>query len=689
MGLSILERPLGIGLGDCVSANIAEDYANYATVETTLPHNLNEDDYVYVQSYIEDYNGFWPIHFIDGYHFFLKNSDGTYVAYIVDASITYCPESFRHGWSCVHLPITYKVKSTLWPVNSVDTARTVSSFTDDNGYTNLNLSGSLGTFNELQSIQISGAASDEVNGVFQVLDKVSSSDITINLAYDAGYSFTGGSVILYYSNYHVVVNIYSGLPSDHVWQSKKPYELASTLRFIPDSDNTIKFSINEILKDYINIRNNILLATLPNNLDFFTGFYIETAESYDQSDGTTITTYQSGFTSDQSNFEGMAANSILEFRNQHSGYLTDYVMNNTTAKFLTLFAIPVLFGCSDDYCYHDVSFIVDYKSQGQLSLKKKYYNNGNLIVTDDENINSYDQGIYRSQIDPNCLYDQLKISLFRTLSLPTLDNYQSIAGSFQNWTTGSSPTVSLSTGQQTDPLRLSYKLGAGTYNFTFAGTIGSFITLTVSFKKGDIIVYQRTFGSSSFSVTLTSGIDNIEFTASRINIIGTSSVTITSFDFTNNTAVQISEEKTYSIDCGCSNQEIRLSWLNNLGGFDYWKFTAFSEYIRNINDSGQTKENILPSWPNSYGENASTIRKQTYRESQKQILVRSQHVTLEELQALEYIKSSVLVEVIESRSSKRRVIVDTDSFTSHKDNDKLFSISFTITYTDDIPAQRI
>ena len=134
---------------------------------------------------------------------------------------------------------------------------------------------------------------------------------------------------------------------------------------------------------------------------------------------------------------------------------------------------------------------------------------------------------------------------------------------------------------------------------------------------------------------------------------------------------------------------IYITWLNYLGGFEYFFFTSKKEYQIEIGNTGTTKNNVLPSWPQSYAKTADTLRKQTFRESVKKIVVRSQHLTLNQLEALSSIKTSPLVQIVESRTDRRTVIVDTDSFKKYDEIDKLFSLQFTITYTDNIPSQRV
>lgn len=134
---------------------------------------------------------------------------------------------------------------------------------------------------------------------------------------------------------------------------------------------------------------------------------------------------------------------------------------------------------------------------------------------------------------------------------------------------------------------------------------------------------------------------------------------------------------------------IYITWLNYLGGFEYFFFTSEKEYQIEIGETGQTRNNILPNWPNSYGKTADTIKKQTFRNSTKKIVVRSQHLTMNQRDALTHIRTSPLVQIIESRTDRRTVIVDNDSFKKYDEGDKLYTLIFTITYTDDIPSQRV
>lgn len=132
-----------------------------------------------------------------------------------------------------------------------------------------------------------------------------------------------------------------------------------------------------------------------------------------------------------------------------------------------------------------------------------------------------------------------------------------------------------------------------------------------------------------------------------------------------------------------------MTFLNYLGGYEYFFFTASKEYQIQLDEAGETTQNILPNYPASYGFNADTIRKQTFRRAANYVVVRSQYMSLAQLEAIKFIRTSPLVQIVYSRLNRRTVIVDTDSFKTYDERDKLFSLQFTVRFTDDIPSQRL
>lgn len=151
----------------------------------------------------------------------------------------------------------------------------------------------------------------------------------------------------------------------------------------------------------------------------------------------------------------------------------------------------------------------------------------------------------------------------------------------------------------------------------------------------------------------------------------------------------LTERKLINVNCKCANQGIYLTWLNYLGGMEYWLFTAQSDNTVSIEGNTVRTKNLFHDWPKSYGQMANTIRQETKRTSRVRKVIRSQNVSQEDVEAIKHIKTSPLVQIVVDRNDTRTVIVDTDSFTVFKDGDKTFSITFAIEYTDEIPAQSL
>lgn len=731
MALTVIERPLGNKVLTAYTVNVFNSSSNAAFAQ---PVSMSNGDYIYISGYVENYNGFWIVD-KSGSDVRIKKGDGVLVPFIVTAQVTVYT-CFSHYWNCVHLPITYKLKSDTFPTNSVDPIVTITPY------------GFVGPYFAVQHSSLSGANAllelDFVslnNGekVVQVLDHISN---TITLL-DSDGSGTFTNMQKYRSNYNAVVNVYAGLNASHSWASQKPYELAATLKFIPNEDNEIFFSINDILKSFIEQRNNTVQPTLPNSLDDFVQFYISVAESYDESTGYTIGIHESSFTKDTP--EPYAVNSILEFKNRYSGYLSDYVVdaNLADSKFLTLFDTPTIFQNK----YFDISFITNFNDT--LILRKNWVDiDGNIIFTSDDTIPNYSQGLYRKQIglDHNCSFVNNHPDVLSPLITYFDEEFTTDLGTFTQPNSGSvtddwfwSDSIGIYAQyatrlQQTQDssaimqhslggsfpvgskIRIRTRFSAGilddyTLNVYGVQTIPiPQLILTVNMTSLDVekIVDEEVtlpFGASGnpydtlyFTIEggMTGGnqvfvdyfrVDNVQ------SVVTPGYQTIDSLylnlQIVNGSGTQLSEIKNFNLNCECSNQFIYLTWRNNLGGMDYWNFTAFSEYGTDIGETGETKTNILPLWPNSYGEMSSEIRRQTFRDSSKRIVVSSQNLTLDQKLAIEYIRSSILVEIMYSRNDKRRVIVDKDSFISYKDNDKLYTVSFSISYTDNIPSQRL
>lgn len=462
------------------------------------------------------------------------------------------------GFNAVHLPIMYKLTSTAWPTNTVDTARTVNTFTNDNGYTKLTLSGDVQT--GLQDLEWVKVTVNGVAGIYQIYQVFSDSQITIDLEYDGGTTF--GTCQFYYANYAASIRVYAGLRSGHAYNASKPMTLLTTIKAVPDSSGIIQININEILKSNISIlANDLSLASMPNDIEAFTEFYIDHAETYDYSvDGYTLSTFISSYTSDVSNY-AIATNSKLPFKNGNGGVMSAYY--GASQKFLTLFSSPTVF---EGY-YYDIHFLRNTPNTF-TQLRRRLYNGTTLLGTVYDTIESNDEGVYRLQIQKESTEDSILIDLWD--------------------------------------------------------------------------------GSAT------------------------------------------SETLTLNVNTDCNNQDIYLTWKNYLGGMDYWLFTAIKDYGIDIEGVQTAEVNIFKDWPTSY--NGQSMRYETKRDASETLVIRSQNLTLEEIQGLKYIKTSPMVQVVTGTETSpifRTILVDNQSFKVYSDQDKLYFMEFTITYTDTIPNQSL
>jgi hypothetical protein len=722
MAVSILRRPYGYvrtsneGTG---SVNESGGVPGVVNIVSTA-HGIADGATIYLKCPIENYNGFVLIEVADANNFRLKDVEGNYIDYLTGTAgteVSFFVHNTAITWNCVHLPIVYKLSNTLWPTNSVDTVRTISAVTDSNGYCSMTASGDIkatGSAAALEFVKITGSTDDDLNGIWQIITYSSDTSFVLDIPYSSANdtALTGASIQYYYNNYVTKVQIWGGLNEGHPYYGQKPYELLATLDLIPDEDNVCLFSVSEILKKHIELKNNLLLGTLPNNLDAWTGFFIKHGEEFDDSDGTTLSRSTVSYTSDLNTFEGYAANSLLPFKNMYSGALSEYTTNDDEQKFLTSWDEPTLF--TGHYFDLSIIFNVPPNSEEAPLLRSEFYKNGVKITETFTETEELATGIYRLELDNDIdcdVYDRVDASVQSNDAIVFIPS--GFDDNIGSWTTKTltvftkavTPAINAVESQRLlvadigDTVRLSYTV---TIIGTWTGQVIITFGLRDSGNNSASILISPGASSLTYTANGTYTIDMVlQATAVSENIIillngsvlvGTANVAITPTSDIGLSYV-ISETKTIDINCDCvpsqAEEGIYLSWLNNLGGFDYWLFTAYKDHIINITDSGETKVNTFPNWPVSYGEFADTIRKQTFRDSETQILVRSQHLTKDQITQIQSIKTSPLVQIVNSIYDRRTVLVDTDSFTVYQEEQKLYQIQFTITYTDDVPSQRV
>lgn len=561
MAVTVISRPVGHKLSTTEIDAVIYDNGGDAVVYVPGGHTLSDGDYVFIESNFDAYNGFKYVDSIAYDQFKIRESEGgSYVSFKQTAEILLFVSELEHGFQCVHLPIVYELYSDIFPINTIEesyTNRIVSFATDSNGYTAIQASTNFIGISTLDYIELIGTG--DLAGIYQVIELVDPDEIIINLAYDAANDFSGYEIRKYYNNYFVTVNVYGGLDVAHRWYDEKPSALLATLKFIPDSDGKIKFSISEILKGDIETRNNLTLDTLPNNLDFYTQFYITYSESYDTSDGVDITVFTSEVTEDS--FNGHALNSILPFKSLNQGHMSDYIASDTPARWLHTQDRPIAIA---GY-FFDISFINQYED---ADIEVTVYKSLNDVVSETEiiEIANPGQGIIRVPLEIDTGFDQYcvqSVAKFSAASFPALSEYANIAGAGIDWTTGSAPTVTLAISETSDPLRVTAVMPSGSYSFNL-NTSFTVSSLTVYFRSGTTIVAQQSIstGAQSYDIVLSSDIDNIQFIAVRGAIIGSSAITINSFILLPPDDITLTEQICIDVVDDCNtfvNDNLRLT----------------------------------------------------------------------------------------------------------------------------------
>lgn len=477
--VTVISRPIGHKLGTTEIDAVIADYAGDAVVYVPGGHSLSDGNYIFIESNFDAYNGFKYVDSIAYDHFKLKESEGgAYVPFKQEADIIFYVSELDHGFQSVHLPIVYELESDLFPNNTIEesyTNRVVSFAADSNGYTGIQASTDFININDLDYIEFIGDG--DLAGIYQILEVIDNDEIVIDLAWDATNVFTGYELRKYYNNYFISVDVYGGLETGHRWADEKPFELLATLKLIPDSNNQIKFSINEILKGQIITRNNLTLDQLPNNIDFYTQFYIVYTEVYDVSDGLEITSVSQESVDDSIYFVGDAINSKYEFKSLNQSFASEYVnSDDTPARWLTTMDRPLAFV---GY-FFDISFINRYSLVDIIILR-----NGELFQT----IVNPGSGILRIAFTPEDGFTEYCLQAFSAPllqpTLPPLSAFIQDASGTDSWALGANPSYSASGTNDSNVLYAPYEIGAN-LNYEFDYDID--VTLTGG-QAGDKILF--------------------------------------------------------------------------------------------------------------------------------------------------------------------------------------------------------
>jgi hypothetical protein len=215
--------------------------------------------------------------------------------YVNNPPETYEESYYNSRWVSAHLPIQYKISNTKFPENSEDDVDSICAVTDYNGFAKISLCGTYETYVGQEYIKVEDCTVNSYNGVWQILNVINATTVVIGAAYDGDAT---GTIQRYYNAYHNLIKVYAGIPAYHQYTSEDPLSLIATLKIVPNTSNIAIVDISGLIKSKVNCDNDLDQISLPNDLNAWTGFYIEYTEAYDVSDGNEISLFTSEYTVD-------------------------------------------------------------------------------------------------------------------------------------------------------------------------------------------------------------------------------------------------------------------------------------------------------------------------------------------------------------------------------------------------------
>lgn len=711
--LTVLQRPQS-----CRATTQNTSYSittnGYGTAVLSGGSGLSNGDKILITASLDSYNGFWVIDSYGPSQFRLrKYAGGPTLDYTQDASVTILLCTGTVEWSCVHLPILYKLSSNLWPTNASDSIRAVVGFANDNGLVRLTLSGSI-TAEELDYLNIASTSVSALDGPFQIITKWSPTQFTINAPYalaTSPYTYATATAQKYYNNYHARIRIYGGLNASHLWAGLKPYALLAEYKIVPDDDGEIFLNLAETLKEKINILlNRPNYDSKPYDLDRFAQFYIEYAEVYDVQAVSTVGSY----TSDQGTFEGWAADAKLEFKNRYSGFLSDYIYGGVDA--LTWVNGHLVGGDpydtltpgSGDTTMAVASFLTTDIAAAYILLPESMRSASSFqftaVITSSDLTGDYFVGpVLVDQAGADLTDDLIPVTSNGTTVFNLPGNASAYAIEFRIVGNGTGSTLGsmvlvvedFGTVATVKLLKIedvnNIQVWPGWYkdvSLILNDLPPATTILRIQYVAFDS--FGNNLGGSTFDYTVTSdGIVRIPLEVLTV-APGSNAVARQTFYFAVLGHATITDTFTMFVNTDCYSQYIYLTWKNNLGGFEYWLFTGNKDYNINILETQDKDKNPYPDWDKSYGEFADTLSMEVSRRSRNEIVVRSQNLTRDQIEFIKTIKTSSLVMQMTSQYDRRRVKVDATSFIVRDDTQKnAFEIAFRIQYTDEIPSQSL
>ena len=208
-------------------------------------------------------------------------------------------EVYNSDWvGCNPIPVQYKIESDKFPINQVDSQDAIDAIFDNDGFAQIQFD-TYETYQSLEWVRIENSGIAQYNGVWQI-KSIYNDLVTLDLPYVGGSN--EGTIQRYYYNYFVNVRVYAGLPSGSYFEAERPTTLLTTLYIQPSPDNIAYIDVSEVLRSEFPIIKNEVCEQIEFDYDYvindrnaWTSFYIEFQESYDSVVDNEVVTFESGY----------------------------------------------------------------------------------------------------------------------------------------------------------------------------------------------------------------------------------------------------------------------------------------------------------------------------------------------------------------------------------------------------------
>jgi hypothetical protein len=141
----------------------------------------------------------------------------------------------------------------------------------------------------------------------------------------------------------------------------------------------------------------------------------------------------------------------------------------------------------------------------------------------------------------------------------------------------------------------------------------------------------------------------------------------------------LTELLTIDLDQQCTPQDISLGWLNTLGGWEHWTFTAKKTYGYEVSALSTMQKDIFQNWDTDFIDLQSDSEDLELEVFQV-VTVRSQNLTAAQVQAIARIKTSIKVVDETDVLNVVGVKIDRGSFQYFTDSQGINSLEFNIRY---------